>query len=309
MSCFDKDKGPVSLDAQSLYASLNGGLTAFQWFLDVRNQSIAHRYGPHRMAHTVAIVDEDTGGLLGNGTAIYSTYVPTKDDSNALEILIQVAIKHARDEVADLSLKCNAEMEAMHPSERLRLEIASYRVPDDRSLRLGRRKYQNIHRQIRSDVDIPSHETLKETRASIFKLDVPTQDGGEILAGMEVLVVREADGTWCAISLELDLQGYGTDRESACADLVAATETQFEFAINDEQGDFEQLFFATERQYFEMFNTHRRAATLVQFKKLADELQRMSESLATEPNARLAIRLRAIEESNAATDMVGSEHG
>ena len=46
MSCFDKGKGPASLDEQSLYASLDGDLTAFQRFPDVRNQSIAHRYGP-----------------------------------------------------------------------------------------------------------------------------------------------------------------------------------------------------------------------------------------------------------------------
>ena len=308
VSCFDKDKGHVYLDAQSLYGSMEGALEAFQWFCNVRNQSIAHRYGPHRLAHTVVIIDEDTGKLLGDGASVYAMYQPSTDGTNALGTLIQVAIKHARGRVADLRVKCKAEMEAMHPSERRRLGVASYRVPDERSLRLGRRKYENINRQIRSDFNVPTHDAPKETRATIVKLNVSTRDGGHILAGMEVLGIREDDGTWCAISLELDLQGYGADPESACADLATAMEAQFEFAINDERGNFDQLFFATERQYFEMFNEYRRTATLVQFKKLAEELQHMSVTNTSDSDARPAIKVHAIEESNATTDIVGSEH-
>ena len=308
VSCFDKDKGHVYLDAQSLYGSMEDALEAFQWFCNVRNQSIAHRYGPHRLAHTVVIIDEDTGKLLGDGATVYAMYQPSTDGTNALGTLIQVAIKHARGRVTDLRVKCKAEMEAMHPSERPRLGVASYRVPDERSLRLGRRKYENINRQIRSDFNVPTHDAPKETRATIVKLNVPTRDGGHILAGMEVLGIREDDGTWCAISLELDLQGYGADPESACADLATAMEAQFEFAINDERGNFDQLFFATERQYFEMFNEYRRTATLVQFKKLAEELQHMSVTNTSDSDARPAIKVHAIEESNATTDIVGSEH-
>ena len=308
VSCFDKDKGHVYLDAQSLYGSMEGALAAFQWFYNVRNQSIAHRYGPHRLAHTMVIIDDDTGKLLGDGATVYAMYQPSTDGTDTLGTLIQVAIKHARSQVADLRVKCKAEMEAMHPSERRRLGVASYRVPDERSLRLGRRKYENINRQIRSDFNVPTHDAPKETRATIVKLNVPTRDGGHILAGMEVLGIREDDGTWCAISLELDLQGYGADPESACADLATAMEAQFEFAINDERGNFDQLFFATERQYFEMFNEYRRTATLVQFKKLAEELQHMSVTNTTDSDARPAIKVHAIEESNATTDIVGSEH-
>ena len=283
-------------------------LAAFQWFYNVRNQSIAHRYGPHKLAHTVVIIDEDTGKLLGHGATVYAMYQPSTDGTNALGTLIQVAIKHARSQVADLRVKCKAEMEAMHPSERRRLGVASYRIPDERSLRLGRRKYENINRQIRSNFNVPTHDAPKETRATIVKLNVPTRDGGHILAGMEVLGIREDDRTWCAISLELDLQGYGADPESACADLATSMEAQFEFAINDERGNFDQLFFATERQYFEMFNEYRRTATLVRFKKLAEELQHMSVTNTTDSDARLAIKVHALEESNAATDIVGSEH-
>lgn len=308
VSCFDKDKGHVCLDAQSLYGSVDGALAAFQWFYTVRNQSIAHRYGPHRLAHTTVIIDEDTGELLGDGATVYAMYQPSTDGSNALGALIQIALKHANTQVEDLSVQCKAEMKAMYPSERRRLGVASYRVPDESSLRLGRRKYGNINRQIRSNFNIPTHDTPKETRATIIKLNVPTRDGGHILAGMEVLEIRENDGTWCAISLELDLQGYGADPESACADLETAMEAQFGFAINDGRGDFDQLFFATERQYFEMFNEYRRNATLVQFKKLAEELQHMSITSTTGSDARPAIKVHAIEESNATTDIVGSEH-
>ena len=194
------------------------------------------------------------------------------------------------------------------PSTRRRLELASYRVPNESSLRLGRRKYENINRQIKSDWDFPTHYAPKETKATKVKLNVPTRDGGYLLAEMEVLGIREDDGTWCAISLELDIQGYGADPESACDDLVAAMEAQFEFAINDEQGDFDQLFFATEWQYFEMFNNYRRTAILVQFKKLAEELRLMSATITTDSDARPVIRLHAIEKSNATTDIVGSEH-
>ena len=307
VSCFDKDNGHVFLDAQSLYGSLDGALAAFQWFYNVRNQSIAHRYGPHRLAHTMVIIDEYTGKLLGDGVTACTLYQPSTDGTDALDTLIQVAIKHARSQVADLRIKCKAEMEAMYPSERRRLEVASYRVPNERSLRLGRRKYENINRQFRSDLNIPTHYAPKETRATIIKLNVATRDGSHILAGVDVLGIREDDGTWCAISLELDLQGYGADLESACTDLATAIEAQFEFAINDERGDLDQLFFATERQYFEMFNEFRRTATLVQLKKLAEELQRMSVTNMTDSDVRPAIRLHAIEESNATTDIVSSE--
>ena len=307
-SCFNTDKGHVYLDAQSLYGSMDGALAAFQWFYDVRNQSIAHRYGPHRMAHTMVIIDEDNGKLLGDGLGIYAMYQPSTDGASALDALIQVAIEHAKAQVEDLGARCKAEMEVMYPSERRRLEVASYRVPDESSLRLGRSKYDNINRQIRSDWDLPTHYAPKETRATIVKLNVPTEDGRSVLAGMEVLEIREDDGTWCAIALELDLQGYGSDPESARADLVAAMEAQFEFAINDERGDFDQLFFATERQYFEMFNEYRRTATLLRFKKLVGELQHMSVTHATDSDSRPAVKVHAIEESNATTDVVGSEH-
>ena len=307
VSCFDKDKGHVYLDAQSLYGSIDGALAAFQWFCDVRNQSIAHRYGPHRMAHTMVLVDEDTGNILGEGVGVFAMYQPTTG-VDALTTLIQVAITHANAQVEALGVRCKAEVEEMFPSERRRLEVASYRVPDERSLRLGRRKYDNINRQIRSDWDLPTHYAPKETRATIVKLNVPTRDGGHFLAAMEVLGVREDDGNWSAVSLELDLQGYGADPESACADLAVAMEAQFEFAINDERGDFDQLFFATERQYFEMFNEYRRTATLLKFKKLAEELKHMSETHTTKSDSRPALKVQAIEESSATTDIVGSDH-
>ena len=306
VSCFDKENGQVYLDEQSLYCSIDRALEAFQWFYNMRNNSIAHRYGPHRLAHTVVIIDENTGELLGDGVSVYKMYQPSTD-ADALTALVQVAIKHARSQVEDLRVKCKAEMEAMYPSERRRLELASYRVPNERSLRLGRRKYENINRQIRSDWDIPTLYAPKETRATIVKLNAATQDGGHILAGVEVLGILEDDGTWCAISLELDLQGYGTDLESACADLARAMEAQFGFAINDERGDLDQLFFATEKPYFEMFNEFRRASTVSQLKKLAEELQRMSATNTIDSHSRPAVKLHAIEESNATTDIVSSE--
>ena len=303
VSCFDKDNGQAFLDEQSLYGSIDGALPAFQWFYNVRNQSIAHRYGPHRLAHTQVLIVEDTGELLGIGVGVFTMYQPNTDGVDALTTLIQVAIKHANARIEDLIVKCKAEMEAMYPSERRRLEVASYRVPDERSLRLGRRKYQNLNRQIRSELDVPTLYAPKETRATIVKLNVGTQDGGQILAGVEVLGILEEDGTWCAISLELDLQGYGPDLESACTDLTNAMETQLDFAINDERGDLDQVFFATERPYFEMFSDFRRTATVVQLKKLAEELQRMAETNTTDCGARPALKLHAIEESNATTDI------
>ena len=307
VSCFDKDNGHVYLDEQSLYGSIDGALAAFQWFYNVRNKSIAHRYGPHRLAHTVVIIDEHTGELLGDGVNVYAIYQPSTGGADELTTLIQVAIMHARGQVEDLRVECKAEMEAMYPSERRRLDLAGYRVPDARSLRLGRRKYENVNRQVRSDWDVPTLYAPKETRAIIIKLNVATQDGGHTLAGVEVLGILEEDGTWCAISLELDLQGYGPDLESACDDLRRAMEAQFEFAINDERGDLDQLFFATEMPYFAMFNDFRRTSTVVQLKKLAEELKRMSATNTIDSDARPAFKLNAIEESNATTDIVGSE--
>ena len=190
----------------------------------------------------------------------------------------------------------------MYPSERRRLEVASYRVPDERSLRLGRRKYENINRKIRSDFNIPGLYVPKETRAIVIKVNVSTESGESTLADLEVLGILEEDGTWCAISLALDLQGYGPDFESACADLERAMEAQFEFAINEERGDLDQLIFATERPYFEMFDDFRRTATLVQLKQFGETLQRMSEMNISGSAGRPAIRLQSIEESNATTD-------
>ena len=256
----------------------------------------------------MVIINEDTGEILGNGVGVFAMYQPSTGGADALTTLIQVALKHANAEVEALSVQCKGEVEDMYPSERRRLEVASYRVPDERSLRLGRRKYDNINRQIRSDWNLPTHYAPKETSATIVKLNVATRDGGHFLAAMEVLGIREDDGSWCAISLELDLQGYGADSESACADLVTAMEAQFEFAINDERGDFDQLFFAAERQYFEMFNEYRRTATLLRFKKLAEELQHMSVTHATDSDSRPAVKVHAIEEVNATTDIAGSEH-
>ena len=305
VSCFDKDKGHVFLDEQSLYGSIDGALAAFRWFHNVRSESIAHRYGPHRLAHTTVIIDENTGELLGSGVSVFAMYQPTTS-LDALTALIQVAIRQATAQVEDLRVKCIAEMEAMYPSERRRLEVDSYRVPDERSLRLGRRKYENINRQIRSDWNVPTLYAPKEARAIIVKFNVGTQDGGHMLAGVEVLGILEEDGTWCAISLELDLQGYGLDLGSACTDLTAAIEAQFEFAINHEQGNLDQVFFATERPYFEMFSDFRRTATLVQLKKLAEELRLLAESNASQFGARAALKIRAVEEANATTDITRS---
>ena len=289
-----------------LYGSIDGALAAFRWFHDVRNQSIAHRYGPYRMAHTVVLIDEPTGGLLGNGVGVYAMYQPTTG-VDALASLIHVAIGHANAQVQQLRAKCSEEMEAMHPSERRRLEVASYRVPNERSLRLGRRKYQNVNRQIRPDIDLPTLYAPKETRATKLKLNAGIEDGGGILAGVEVLGILEDDGTWCAIALELDLQGYGPDLESACVDLTAAIEAQLGFAINDERANLDQVFFATERPYFEMFGEFRRTATLAQLKKLAEELQPMAAASGTDSGARSALKIHAMEESNATTDITGSD--
>lgn len=309
VSCFDKENGRVCLDAQSLYGSIEGALGAFQWFYNVRNSSIAHRYGPHRLAHTVVIIDENTGELLGDGVSVYKMYQPSTgaDALSALTALVQVAIKHSRSQVDDLRVKCKAEMDALYPSERRRLELASYRVPNERSLRLGRRKYRNINRQTQSDCNVPTLYAPKEIRAIIVKLNVATQDGDYILAGVEVLGILEDDGTWCAVSLELDLQGYGTDLDSACADLARAMEAQFEFAINDERGNFEQLFFATERPYFEMFNDLRRTASVMRLKKLAEELQGMTARSTINSDVRGAVKLQAIEEADATTDIASVE--
>ena len=178
VSCFDKDKSHVHLDEQSLYGSIDGALAAFQWFCDVRNQSIAHRYGPHRMAHTMVFVDEDTGEIFGDGLGVFAMYQPTTGGVDALTTLIQVALNHANAQAEELGVRCKTEMEEMFPSERRRLEVASYQVPDERSLRLGRRKYDNINRQIRSDWDLPTLYAPKETRATIVKLNVPTRNGG-----------------------------------------------------------------------------------------------------------------------------------
>ena len=301
VSCFDKDKGRVFLDEELLYGSIDGAPAAFRWFHDVRNQSIAHRYGPYRMAHTTVIVDEHDGGLLGAGTSTYTMYQPTTG-VDVLASLIQVALQDANTRVEELRERCLAEIKAMHPSERRRLEVASYRVPDERSLRLGRRKYQNVNRQIRSEIDLPSRYAPQETRATILKLNASTEGGEHIRGGVEILGILEDDGTWCVIALELDLQGYGIDLESACIDLTAAIEAQLGFAINDKRGNPDLVFFATDRRYFEMFGEFRRAATLGQLRKLAEELKRMVEVAGTDSGSRPALKIEAIEESSATSD-------
>ena len=303
VSCFDKDSGHVHLDEQVLYGSIDGALAAFQWFNIVRNHSIAHRHGPHRMAHTMAILNEDNGELLGSGVGVYAMYEPSTGGFDALGNLIQVAITYANGQVEELVVKCKAELEAMYPSERLRLEIASYRVPNERSLRMGRRKYSNVNRQIRSDMNLSTLYAPKETRATIVKLNVSMQDGGHLLAGVEVLGVLEEDGTWCAIALEFDLQGYGLDMDGACEDLTKAMEEQLGFAINDPRGDLDQVFFETEKPYFDMFNQFRRTVTLVQLREFATELKQAADKGRTPAGGRPALRLLAIEESSATTEV------
>ena len=157
-ACFDA-AASVRLDADDLYGPphTEGGVEYFKWLSSLRDTWIAHRHGASRQAHTVVAVDEDTGDVLGIGVHIsaMASYEPGEDEG--FIALIRLAISYAEKRANELRRVVSNEIASMHGTQRMRLPIAAAKVPNGRTLHMGRRKYGNINRYARNhfSTDIP----------------------------------------------------------------------------------------------------------------------------------------------------------
>ena len=157
MACFDVGM-PARLDASELYGKPRtvGGVEYFRWLSALRDTWIAHRHGASRQAHAMVLLVEDTGEVVGLGgsTAGLASYVPGEDEG--FIPLIQIAIAHAEKRAKELERVVADEVSAMRPSVLLRLPLAAMKAPDERSLRLGRRKFGRVNRLTRNKINIPA---------------------------------------------------------------------------------------------------------------------------------------------------------
>ena len=149
---FDKDS-LARLDPEVLYSDIDGALDSFRYIESIRNTSIAHRHGASRQAATAVYLDEDTGRTLGIGAVLSG--ISWKIDPGVFVALIDVAARYARSQIEPLGEAVSAELGSMHPSQRLRLPLAMVKVPDERTMRLGRRKFSNVNRMNRNEAQVP----------------------------------------------------------------------------------------------------------------------------------------------------------
>ena len=156
IACFDKE-ALVCLDAAELYEHprIKGGMDYFRWLSGIRDTWIAHRHGAYRQAHAVVAIEEGTGKLIGVGTHIVSVVSYDYAGKDGFIALIRIAIHYAEKRVEEQARVVEQDASSMHATQRLRLPIATTKVPDERSLRLGRKKFGRINRLARKDIDIP----------------------------------------------------------------------------------------------------------------------------------------------------------
>ena len=74
---------------------------------------------------------------------------------------------------------------------------------------------------------------------------------------ISVLGIREED-SWCAISLEMSLRGYGETFDDALSELIAAIEAQLSFAA--QHGTIDQIFIPAEPEYIHLYADRKRDA-------------------------------------------------
>ena len=65
---------------------------------------------------------------------------------------------------------------------------------------------------------------------------------------LALLGMKENDGGWAALALEMSLWGFGPTFEDACNDLLGAVKTHVKFVL-DRGGDDDELFFMAEQSY------------------------------------------------------------
>ena len=157
MACFD-EATEVRLDANELYAPPRtcGGIEYFRWLSTLRDTWIAHRHGVSRQIYTAIFVAEDTGTVhgVGESSAIIASYVYAEGDS--FLPVIDIALAHATHQVEQYEQAVWAEVESMTPDQRLALPLATTVIPNNRVRRMGRKKYGNINRMRRDQMNIPT---------------------------------------------------------------------------------------------------------------------------------------------------------
>ena len=141
VSCFDPE-APMSLVPAVVYGEVAGGVEYFEWLKDVRNTWIAHRGGPHRQCVTVAIVDEQSGDLVGVGHLAHLYQGPKPDAAGDLIKVIKMALSHANGELRRRQISVRKELEAMGEEARRRLRRANTTIPGSSEIRLGRRRFR-----------------------------------------------------------------------------------------------------------------------------------------------------------------------
>lgn len=68
---------------------------------------------------------------------------------------------------------------------------------------------------------------------------------------LSILGMKEADGTWCALGLEMDLRGYGDTFEKALKDLRDSIAMQIGFAIYKNQPEL--IAFPADPSFFTLY--------------------------------------------------------
>ena len=145
IACFDT-AAPVRLSPDEIYHELSGGMEYYRWLSTLRNTWIAHRHGTSRQAVAGIVVDETTGDYLGIGHLIQSYQCPKRESADDLIKFISMAIIHAESKKKEMELKVVEQAKSMKPSQRLRLSVATTKVPNSKTLHIGRKKFRNINR-------------------------------------------------------------------------------------------------------------------------------------------------------------------
>ncbi|MGB6119670.1 MAG: hypothetical protein WBF87_15760 [Mesorhizobium sp.] len=140
-SCFDNES-QFNLSVDEVYGSTDGGPEYFRWMKDLRDTWIAHRNGPQRFAVYGHFINPETGDIIGEGTLL-ALYQPPNPDEAQMARFTQIALLHVERRLEEIIPKLRAEVEAIHPRTRLKLEVATAMPPGPGRMRVGRRKYEN----------------------------------------------------------------------------------------------------------------------------------------------------------------------
>jgi hypothetical protein len=124
VGCFDKtSKYPLS--AEAIYGHDPNGMSSFQWFKDVRDAYVGHKFGAWRQC-VVGVIERD--GQRGVGHIRATFRGQKKEDGDQLRGFMQTAAAYLDANVDRLHEAVKKNVEAMKPDEIASLNDASART-------------------------------------------------------------------------------------------------------------------------------------------------------------------------------------